>query len=95
MRIAEVAKAERIPGKDKLLRLVVRVGQESRQCIAGIAQHYSPEELLGKQIVVVFNLEPAKIAGYSSQAMLLATEDKGMVVLVSLERPVEAGAIVR
>ncbi len=95
LRVAEVSKAERIPGKDKLLRLELRVGEELRQCIAGIAQHYTPEELMGKRIVVVFNLEPAKIAGYSSEAMLLATEDKGRVVLVSPESPVEAGAIVR
>ena len=95
LRVAEVVKAERIPGKDKLLRLEVNVGGVQRQCIAGIAQHYSPEELLGKRIVVVLNLEPAKIGGYSSEAMLLATEDKGRVVLVSPERPVEAGAIVR
>ncbi len=95
LRIAEVVKAERIPGKDKLLRLEVKLGEELKQCIAGIAQYYSPEELLGKRIVVVSNLESAKIGGYTSEAMLLATEDKGRVVLVSPERPVEAGAIVR
>ncbi len=95
LRVAEVVKAERIPGKDKLLRLEVKVGVESRQVVAGIAQHYAPEALVGKRIIVVFNLEPAKIAGLSSEAMLLATEDKGRVVLVSPERPVEAGAIVR
>ncbi len=95
LRVAEVVKAEQIPGRDKLLRLEVRVGGELRQVVAGIAQHYTPEELVGKRIVVVFNLEPAKIAGFSSEAMLLATEDKGRVVLVSPERPVEAGAIVR
>ncbi len=95
LRVAEVVKAERIPRKDKLLRLEIKVGGESRQVIAGIAQHYTPEALVGKRIIVVFNLEPAKIAGYSSEAMLLATEDKEGVVLVSPERPVEAGAIVR
>ncbi len=72
LRIARIVSAEKIEGADKLLKLIVSLGEEERQIVAGIAQHYSPEELVGKKIVLVANLEPKKLRGVESQGMLLA-----------------------
>jgi methionyl-tRNA synthetase len=73
LRVGEVLKAERIPKSDKLLLLSVDVGEEQpRTILAGIAEHYQPEEMLGKKIAVVANLKPRKMRGHESQGMLLA-----------------------
>lgn len=96
LRTARVLQAERIPGADKLLKLRVDMGGEQRQIVAGIAQHYTPEELVGKTIVVVANLQPAKLRGELSEGMLLAATDAdGKVVLVTTEREVAPGSTVR
>jgi methionine--tRNA ligase beta chain len=74
LRTARVEQAERVPKADKLLRLVVDLGGEKRQIVAGIAAKYAPEELLGRTIVIVANLKPAKLRGVESQGMLLAAD---------------------
>ncbi len=75
LRVAEIIKAENIKKSDKLLKLQVKVGDFERQIVAGIAKSYTPEQLLGKKVVVVFNLQPAKLFGVESEGMLLAVED--------------------
>jgi methionyl-tRNA synthetase len=71
-RTARVLEAEKVAGADKLLKLQIQVGEERRQIIAGIALHYTPEQIVGKTVVVVVNLKPAKIRGVESNGMLLA-----------------------
>ncbi len=97
LRVARVVAAERIEGTDKLLKLDVDLGTEKRQLVAGIAQHYAPEDLVGKQIVVVANLRPAKLRGIVSQGMLLAgsTPDTGQLAIVTTDRELPLGSKVR
>ncbi len=90
--VAEVLEAEKVEGADKLLRLQIDVGGEKRQIVAGIALHYTPEDLVGKQIVVVKNLKPAKIRGIESNGMLLAAKKGKQLTLVTPEQDIEAGA---
>lgn len=88
LRVARVESAERVEGSEKLLKLRVSVGQEERQIIAGIGKAYEPEALIGKNIVIVANLEPRKLMGLESQGMLLAASDDaqglGPVLLTTL-----------
>jgi methionyl-tRNA synthetase len=72
LRVAQIVAAEPVEGATRLLRLQVDLGSERRQLVAGIAAFYKPEELVGRKIVVVANLEPARIRGVESQGMLLA-----------------------
>jgi methionyl-tRNA synthetase len=95
LRVAEVLAAEKVPNTDKLLKLSVRVGPEIRPLVAGIAQHYPPESLVGRKIVIVANLEPAKIRGIESRGMLLAADAGGVLSLVVLDKSVDSGAKVR
>ncbi|MFC2088791.1 methionine--tRNA ligase, partial [Calditrichota bacterium] len=76
LRIAEIINAEKVKKTDKLVKLTIEVGNEERTIVAGIAEHYLPENLIGKKIVVVYNLEPSKIRGITSQGMLLAARDE-------------------
>ena len=73
LRTAKIMAAEKVEGTAKLLRLEVMMGEERRQLVAGIALHYEPDELIGKTIVVVANLQPARIRGVDSEGMLLAS----------------------
>jgi len=91
LRVGEVKTAERIPKADKLLLITVDIGEEKpRQVLAGIAQYYEPETLIGRKIVVVANLKPRKMRGYESQGMLLAASvgDEGKPVLASFTEDV-------
>ena len=92
LRVATIKSAEPHPNADKLLVLQVDLGDEQRQICAGIRGQYAPEDLLGKQIVVVANLETAKLRGLDSQGMLLAASDDGRVVILTPEKPVATGA---
>ena len=85
LKTAEILEVEKVEGADKLLKLQIKVGEENRQIVAGIAEHYSPEELVGKKIVVVANLKPAVIRGVESNGMLLAVSTKDSVILVTPE----------
>ncbi len=96
MRVATIVSAEAVPKSTKLLKLQVDVGSERRQIVAGIAQHYAPEALVGKSIVVVFNLQPAKLMGQESQGMLLAASDgAGKLVFVTPSGPIGSGSVVK
>lgn len=95
LRVATVKAAEPHPKADRLLILKVDLGSEERQLVAGIRTHYTPEELIGKQIVVVANLQPAVLRGVESQGMLLAAADGERVVVLSPEKPVAPGSQVR
>ncbi len=96
LRIAIVTAAAPHPDAERLLVLTVDLGTEQRQLVAGIRRHYTPEELVGKQIVVVANLAPAKLRGIESQGMLLAaSDDEGRLALVVPERFVCNGAAVK
>jgi tRNA-binding protein len=95
LKVATVKSAEPHPNADKLIVLQVDLGSEQRQICAGIRNHYTPEELVGKQIVVVANLETAKLRGLESQGMLLAASDDGRVIILTPEKPVLAGAQVK
>ncbi len=96
LRVARVVEAARIEGADRLLRVVVNVGHgETRQVVAGIAEHYDPGELPGKQVVVVANLEPARLFGVESQGMILAAEDGDDLSLLSVEGLMPPGSRVK
>ena len=93
LRVAQVLVAERIPKADKLLRLEVDLGYEKRQILAGIAQHYDPEKLIGRKIVIVANLAPRKMRGLESNGMLLAASlPDGAPVLAGFLEEVPLGA---
>jgi methionyl-tRNA synthetase len=92
LKIATVKSAEPHPNADKLMVLQVDLGDEQRQIVAGIRNHYAPGDLVGKQIVVVANLEPAKLRGLESQGMLLAASDEARVIVLTPEKSVQPGA---
>jgi methionyl-tRNA synthetase len=96
LRIGRVLTAEKVPKSEKLLKLQVEVGSEHRQVVAGIALHYKPEDLIGKLIVVVANLQPAKLMGQESQGMILAASDEaGALTLVGVQSDISTGSTVK
>ena len=95
LRVGEILKAEKVPGTDKLLKIEVNIGTETRTMVAGVGDTYSPEELVGKKLVVIINLKPAVIRGIESQAMLLAAEVGGKAIIPFFDREVSAGAKVK
>ncbi|HYT53169.1 MAG TPA: methionine--tRNA ligase subunit beta [Verrucomicrobiae bacterium] len=92
LRVATIRSAEPHPNADKLMVLQIDLGSEQRQICAGIKSHYTAEELVGRQIVVVANLETAKLRGLDSQGMLLAASDEGRVIILTPEKSVQAGS---
>jgi methionyl-tRNA synthetase len=94
LQVAEVKEAEKVPKADKLLKLQISLGSDTRQIVAGIAEHYAPEDLVGKKIIVVANLEPAKIRGIESRGMLLAAKKKKALTLVTVDDDIDPGASV-
>lgn len=95
LQVATITAAEPIPNSNKLLKMSVDLGDESRVLVAGIAKQYPAEELLGKQVVVVTNLQPAKIMGVESQGMVLAASVDGKPVLLHPGEAVPNGTGVR
>jgi len=97
LRVARIEAAEAVPKSKKLLKLQLDLGAElgKRQILAGISQHYAPEALIGKHIVVVSNLKPAQLMGLESQGMLLAASTDTGLALVTPEKEMPAGATVR
>ena len=95
LRVAKIEGADRVAGADRLLRLQIRLGDEQRQIVAGIAEHYAPDALIGRQIVVVANLQPATIRGVESQGMLLAASDDRNLALIAPDGEIGDGAEVR
>jgi len=96
LRVGQVTLAERVPGADKLLRLLVDLGEgEPRQVVAGIAQDFNPRELLDKQVIIVANLEPATIRGVESRGMLLAAGAEKALALLTVDSEVPVGTKIR
>ncbi len=95
LRVGTVTAAERVPNADKLLKLTVDLGDETRTIVAGIAEMYEPDEVAGKQVVIVANLAPRKMRGIESQGMLLAADVEGQAILLHPETAVPPGARVR
>ena len=92
IRIGTVSEVERVPGSDKLYKLQVDMGDETRQIVTGLVDYYSPDELQGKVIAVVTNLKPAKIFGQWSYGMLLAAEMDEKLALLTTDREIPNGA---
>ena len=82
MRTGTVVGAERVAGTDKLIKVVVDMGNEKRQVVAGFGHKHTPEELIGKQIPIVLNIEPATIRGVQSNGILMALDDENATLLV-------------
>ncbi len=94
LRVGKIISADKIPGADKLYQLDVDVGTERRTMVAGIAEWYSPEELAGREVVVIANLAPARIRGVESQGMVLAADVNGAAVLLGPDKEVPVGSSV-
>jgi methionyl-tRNA synthetase len=96
IQVGRITSAEKVEGADKLLKLAVDMGSEERCIVSGIAEHYSSDEVIGKQVSVLVNLTPRKIRGVESQGMILMAEDaKGNLAFVSPEKEIAAGSTVR
>ena len=96
LKAAKVLEAERVPGTSRLMKIQVDLGDEQRQLVAGIAEAYEPEALVGRCIIVVANLKPARVRGVDSQGMLLAaTPEGGQPILATFDVEVPPGAKVR
>ncbi|AEB09377.1 methionine--tRNA ligase [Desulfobacca acetoxidans] len=93
LRVGRIIAAAKIPKSDKLLKLSVDIG-EVRQVVAGIAQHYEPAEIIGRQVIIVANLKPTKLMGIESQGMVLAAKSEGRLLLLSPEKDVIPGSSV-
>jgi methionyl-tRNA synthetase len=92
LRVGEIVSLENMEGADKLYVLQIDVGGKQVQTVAGLRQHYTAEELRGKKVIVVANLDPAKIRGIDSEAMLLAAIDGGTVSLLTVDKDVGVGS---
>jgi methionyl-tRNA synthetase len=95
LRVAEIVTAETVAKSKKLLKLTVRLGEETRTLVAGIAEHYRPDALVGRKVVVVANLEPATLMGVTSNGMVLAGSAGEALALLALDRDLPSGAKVR
>ena len=96
LRVAKVLTAEKVPNSRKLVKMTIDVGTEQRTLVAGIAEAYEPEQLVGRTIVMVFNLKPAKLMGIESNGMVLAASPEGgKPTLVGLDQEVAPGTRVR
>lgn len=96
LKVGTVVEAHRVPEADKLLRLLVDIGEaQPRQVVAGLAEQFNPRELLNQQVVVIANLEPATIHGVQSQGMILAVGDKEPISLITTDRKCPPGSVVR
>jgi methionyl-tRNA synthetase len=95
LRIAEIVAAENVPKSNKLLRLTVKIGEETRQVVAGIAKAYTPEQMTGKKVVVVANLKAAKLMGLESRGMVLAASQDGVPTVIFVDPAVPSGTKVR
>jgi methionyl-tRNA synthetase len=96
LRVAKILSCEQIPKSKKLLKMKISIGTEERQILAGVAEHYKPEELIGKTIIVVANLEAATLMGEESQGMMLAASDNnGNLCFVTTTKEMQAGSLVK
>ncbi|RKY32341.1 MAG: hypothetical protein DRP74_02830 [Candidatus Omnitrophota bacterium] len=95
LKVAKIQEVREHPNADKLYVIIIEVGGKTKQIVAGIKNSYKKEDLIGKQIVVVDNLEEAVLRGEKSQAMLLAAQDDQGVSIISPERQMKTGSIVK
>jgi len=96
MRVATVVAVDRVPGADRLLKMDLDLGGgQIRSVVAGIALSYTPEQLMGRQLVLLVNLEPAVVRGVRSEGMILACGDAQSASVITVDRPVANGAQVR
>lgn len=96
LRVGEVIQCEKVEKADKLLKSQIKIGNEVRQIVSGIAKYYTPEEMVGKKVIVVCNLKPVKLRGILSEGMILAASDEnGNLVLASTDKDIESGAKVK
>jgi len=95
LRVGKITKAETVAGSKNLIKMLIDVGGENRQAVAGVAQYYSPKELEGKQVAVIVNLQPKKMFGIESNVMILAAEDEKTVSVLLPDRAVKVGSKIR
>ncbi|MFR3299230.1 MAG: methionine--tRNA ligase subunit beta, partial [Fusobacterium sp.] len=96
IRVVELLEADRVKGSDKLLKFKVNDGKNIRQIVSGIAKYYpNPEELVGKKVLAVVNLNPVTLMGELSQGMLLSSEEKKRIKLVEIDSSVKAGSKIK
>ena len=95
LKIAQIKEVNDHPNADKLLVLTVDLGDRTKQVVAGIKNSYTKEALLGKYVVLVDNLDPAVLRGVESQGMVLAGSDESGIVIVSPEKPLKLGSVVK
>jgi len=92
LRVAKVVSCEKVKKSDKLLKLQLDIGIETRQVVSGIAKYYSPEDLVGKKVIMIANLKPAKLMGIESQGMILAASNGDKLVLATVDGDIPAGS---
>lgn len=95
LRIAKIISTEKIPGKSRIIKGVIDLGEERREVIIGGAEYYQPEELIGRTVVVIANLEPRKIAGFESNAMLLAADVNDKPFWLTVKEDVPLGTKIK
>jgi methionyl-tRNA synthetase len=94
LRVAKVLKCEKVEGSVKLLKFELQLGSEIRQVVSGIAKYYEPEDLIGKNVVMVYNLKPAKLKGIESQGMIIAAGEGDTISLLTTDKDFESGATI-
>ena len=95
LRTAKIVSVEKIPGKSRIIKGVIDLGDEKREVVIGGAEYYQPEELIGKTVVVITNLEPRKIAGFGSNAMLLAADVNDKPFWLTVQEDVPLGTKIK
>ncbi len=95
LRVGRIVAAERVVKSEKLVKLQVDIGTETRQVVAGIGKSYTPEELTGKTVAIVANLKPAKLMGIESQGMLLAASSGDMLAVATFDRQTNPGSKIK
>ncbi|HII35852.1 MAG TPA: tRNA-binding protein [Nitrosopumilaceae archaeon] len=95
LRTAKIVSVEKIPGKSRIIKGVIDLGDEKREVVIGGAEYYQPEELVGKTVVVIANLEPRKIAGFGSNAMLLAADVNDKPFWLTVQEDVPLGTKIK
>lgn len=95
LRIAKIVSTEKIPGKSRIIKGVIDLGDEKREVVIGGAEYYQPEELVGKTVVVIANLEPRKIAGFESNAMLLAADVNDKPFWLTVQEDIPLGTKIK
>jgi tRNA-binding protein len=95
LRIAKIISTEKIQGKSRIIKGIIDIGEEKREVVIGGAEYYQPEELVGKTVVVITNLEPRKIAGFESNAMLLAADVNDKPFWLTVQEDVPLGTKIK